>query len=712
MKRNWLTLARALAIALSAAAAALGCRGPQDGGGPGNAVLVIGFDSSLRSLAGRSLAEAEEGERPMAIVPAGISVSSVKVALSGPGGAKLEATSHAAAPLELELAPGTWTLAAKGCNSDGVELVEGSLEIRLGPSERVAKTIVLHPIAGSGSISLSWSLKGELVGTLAVRGSLEGPSGETRGIESPFARPEGSPLVMADLPNGGWKLSLSLLKDGVPVCGLADGVLVAANMATLVSVIFSPPAASAAMSFLVPDYGATSLGLEPAVRRAAAGRRVAFEAGTDGPLSWFAEGAVLAETGPRLLIEPSGGASSVRIDCVRTGSDGMSPPRSGSARVLERPRQALGALDWAESLLRSEQDAAAQALERGLSDCRDLAWSPSGRLLAAAGKGSNCVSLFEAAEAGALFPLAVAGGEEEPGLVAPSRLRFASDSLILAISESEGAAYSLTVEGPAERPRLRLAGALADASLAGAKDLALVPAAAGDRSSWAYVAAQDAVLLLALGPDGAPSSVRVAATAGTGDLASFSKPACVALDETGRLAAVGTTGDDAIYLFDRDPSTGALALRQRIDKSAFPTGTTLSDPCSLAFAPGSTSLIALSYYGKAILRLDRNTETGAFAPTAGLKSGSGGVRGFATPRALCLCPISSLVAVAGGGAEDGLASFDAPSAGGLSFIGAILPTEGDAVPQRPTALAIAPDGGQIAVAADGALSVFSISIGN
>jgi hypothetical protein len=701
MKLNVLILGRALTLALLAAAAAFGCRGPQDQGGAGDALLVLGFNSSAQS---------KDGAKAMAIVPEGVAVATVKVALTGPGGAKLEASSRAAALLELELAPGTWSIAAKGCNTDGVEIVEGSLEVRLGPSERVARTLILRPIAGSGSISLSWSLKGELDGTLTVRGSLEGPGGATRSVESPFALPGGSPLALADLPSGGWELSLSLLRDGAPVCGLADGVLVAAGMTTLVSVVFSPPAASMAMSFLVPDYAATSLGLEPAVRRAAAGGRVAFKADCDGPVSWFAEGSALAETGPKLLVEPEGGAASLRIDCVRTSGDGIAPPRSGTARVLERPRQALGALDWAETLLRSEQDSAAQALERGLSDCRDLAWSPSGKLLAAAGKSSSCVSLFEGAQAGALFPLAVAGGAEEPGLVAPSRLRFASDSLIVALSESEGAVYSLAVEGAADEPRLRLAGAFADASLAGAKDLAL--ASAGGRPAWAYVAAQDAVVLVALGPDGSPSSARVAAAAGSGDLAAFSKPSCVALDDSGRLAAVGTTGDDAIYLFDRDPSTGALALRQRIDKSAFPSGAALSDPCALAFAPGSTSLFALSYYGKAVLRLDRNAETGSFAPAAGLKSGTGAVRGFATPRAMGLCPGSALVAVVGGGAEDGLAALSAPPSGGLSFIGTVLPAEGDAVPQRPTALAFAPGGRMLALASDGALSVFSVSIGN
>jgi hypothetical protein len=700
---------------LGIAVAALGCSAPGAGGGSDNAVLVLGFNPSPQSTSRL---------KSMAIVPAGLAVSSIEVELRGPGGATVQATSDGSAPVELELAPGSWSVAAKGFNADRIQFLEGSLALRLEPSERASRTLVLRPIAGSGSISLTWSLSGELGGTLAVSGSLEGPGGERRAVESPFARPEGSPLIISGLSSGAWKLSLSLLRDGVAACGLADGVLVAANMTTMASVIFSPPGASMALSFLVPDYGSTSLGLEPAVRRAAAGGRVAFKADREGPLSWYAEGSALAESGPTLRLDVPSAASSLRVDCVRASADGLSPPLSGSARLFKRDAQGLGRIAWTELLRRSEQDAAAQALARGLSDCKDLAWSPSGNLLAAAGRNSDGVSLFDAAEAGALFPLASAGGPSEPLLAAPSRLRFASESLILAISESQGAAYALAIEGPAAEPTLRLVGAFADPLLAGAKDLALAkdmaaedtaaPAGSGGRIAAAYIAAQlsDSVVLLSLGADGAPTSARTVAAAGTGELAAFSRPACVALNDAGNLLAVGTAGDDAIYLFDRDLSSGDLAPRQRIDRSAFPSGAPLSDPCALAFAPGSTSLYALSYYGRALIRLDRDLGTGAFMPVAGARSGTGEVRGFATPRGLGLDPNAGLAAVAGGGADDGLAAFDLASAGGLAYIGSILPPQGDAVPLRSTALSFSPDGRRLALASDGSLSIFTVSIGN
>lgn|GEM_PF-3167990 len=704
MKRLRIRLACALAILVSVIAS-VGCGDAGGSDGASAAVLVLGFDSSAKTLS---------RAKSLAIVPDGLSISSIEVKLSGPDGSSIERSSDGSA-IELELAPGTWTIRATGYNGDGIPLVEGSSEVRLEPSERTSHTVALRPISGKGSIALGWSLRGELDGGLSVSGSLEGPGGETRSIESPFDRSELSPLVFEDLPCGGWKLSLSLLRDGVAVCGLAEGVLVAAGMRTAVTVDFDPPAANLAITFIMPDYSSTSLALKPAVRRAASGQAVALEADCAGDVAWYAEGSRLAETGSRLLYTTEGSASSVRIDCVLADDEGSAPPRSGSARIIFREAQALDALEWSEILRRSEQDEASQAASLGLSDCRDLCWSPSGGLLAAAGRDSGSVSLFDAAAAGALFPIASIDASDAPDLVAPSRLRFVAEGRLLALSESEGAVYAISIEGPADAPTLRLAGVFADASLSGAKDLALAPAGTDGQAAAVYVAAQatDSVVLLALGEEGLPASARIVAGTGAGELASFSRPSCVALDGTGTLLAVGTSGDDALYLFGRDAATGDLAFRQRINKSSFPASAPLSDPISLAFSPDSASLFVLSYYGKSIARLDRDASSGAFAPQAGSRSGTGGVRGFATPRALGLNPKAGLAAVAGSGAEDGLAAFDIEaSSGGLAYLGAILPTEGDAVPPRPMTLAFSPDGSRLALAADGSLSIFTVLIEN
>jgi len=682
-------------------AAIVGCKSPTTINTSNNALLILGFADP-----GRAAHPADS----KAIVPSGLAVSSIEVELSGPGGVNVHADSEGA-PIELELVPGAWVVSAKGFNSESVLIVEGSLELQLEPSECVSRTLVLRPIAGSGSISLRWSLQGELGGALSVTGSIEDAKGEIRAIESPFSRPEDSPLVIADLPSGSWKLRLSLLCEGETVCGLADAILVAANMTTLVSIVFSPPRASMALSFLIPDYESTSLSIEPAVRRAAVGARVAFKADCEAPVTWYSEGAALACASPLLQLDVLGAASSLRIDCIYADAEGLYPPRSGSARLIQRAGQELAGLRWIELLIRSEQDSSSQVLARGLSDCRDLAWSPSGRFLAAASRDSNTVSLFDAADVGAIFPLAFAGGAAEPALAAPTRLRFVSDMSILALSESRGALYTLAIEASPEEPVLRLANTFIDPLLAGAKDMAVVPADNQGHATSIYVAAQDSdsVILLSLDENNIPVSAKLAAAPGAGELAYFSRPSCAALDTTGGILAVGTCGDDAIYLFSRDSSSGGLTLRQRINKTAFPASAPLSDPCALVFAPDSASLYALSYYGKAVIRLDRDAATGAFNPVAGARSGNDGVQGFATPRALGLNPEAGLVVVAGSGSEDGIAAFDLSSPGELRYLGSILPPEGDAVPPRPMTLAFSPDGTKFGLASDGLLSIFTAS---
>jgi WD40 repeat protein len=313
--------------------------------------------------------------------------------------------------------------------------------------------------------------------------------------------------------------------------------------------------------------------------------------------------------------------------------------------------------------------------------------------------------LLEIGSPGSCFALASLGGSAEPRLVAPSIVRCLPGGFILALSDSEGAAYAVA-EGSAG---LAFTAALTDPGLAGAKDIALTPEA---RAAYVASGGADEVALLSLGADGTPLSVSLAAAKDSGALASFSKPGCCSLSPDGSILALGTTGDDAIYLFDRNLSTNALSLKQRIDKSAFPAQAPLSDPCSLAFSPDGLSLFVLSYYGKALIRLDRDAGTGLFAPKASAKSGLAGVSGFATPKRLALSPDGKLIAVVGSGSSDGLALFRLDGPARLDYLGSLASgsSSGKALPDHPVALAFSTDGKTLAVAADGSLSLFSVGI--
>ncbi len=679
-----------VAVILALIFAIAGCRKDP----PAPATLILGFGT--RSTYAKSF------------MPEEITISSIKIEGQGPGGEKVSAASTDSAPIELSLSPGSWLIAATGFNAKGLAVASGFLELTLGPSECQTKDIFLAPLAGEGSVSLSWTLSGSLDGVLSIEGSLTSSSGAVVPIAAPFgSKAGGGPLRFEALGNGGWKLELRLLKDGTALCGLADGVIVAAGMETKLSVLFKPPEAALSLSLVLPDYAATSFSVEPSLRRVSRGISLLFRAPVSEGISWYAEGVPLPCSGPELRYAPSpppSGPFSLRIDCV---AGRASLPRSGSAQASIRETQGLGGLAWGELIDKDSGSAASQARLRGLGDCRDLAWSADGAYLATAGKGANALSLLEAPAPGAVFPISCLGGPAgsrfcEPRLLSPSILRFLPNGSLLALSESEGAAYSISCGGEG----LSLTGSLCTACLAGAKDLAVSP-----DGSCAYAAASgaDAIALLSLSPGGTLVGASAAAAKGAGTLASFSRPGCLALSPDGATLAVGTAGDDAIYFFDRDGSTKGLAFRSRLDKAAFPALAPLSDPCFLAFSRDGASLFVLSYYGRAIVRLDRDPGTGLLSPVASAKSGLSGVMGFAYPKRLALSSDNRLLAIVGSGAEDGLALFDVGATGRLDYKGSLLPEAGCALPPRPSALAFSPDGRVLAVAADGYLSFFMVN---
>ena len=634
--------------------------------------------------------------------PEAIAVSSINIEGAGPGGARASASSADFSPVRLELAPGSWVITAKGMNSNGVEVASGFLELDLEPSQLLARDMFLAPVAGDGSVSLSWTLTGSVSGVLSVEGALTSSSGTVLPIASPFSPVGGGPLRFEGLLNGSWTLEIRLLRDGAAVCGLADGVLVAAGMETQLSVSFRPPEAALSLGFVLPDYAALALQIEPGVRRVSPGTVQRFRTQAPGSLSWYVEGTTVGDSGNELVYTPGIGIGPGvrRVDCVLGGS---SLPRSGSAEARMCAGQGLGRVTWGELVCKAEGSAASQAAKRALGDCRDLAWSADGSFLAAVGKETNALSVLEAPAPGTVFALASLGGTAAPGFVSPSILRHLPGQSLLAFSDSQGSACSFA-HGPIGC--LYLTSTLTDACLAGARD-AVVPADA----SCAYVAASgtDAVAVVTLGPFGDILAAGVAAAMRSGGMATFSRPYCLALSPDGSLLAVGTAGDDAIYFLDRDASTNALSFRSRVDKTAFPAEGPLSDPCSLAFSPDASSLFVLSYYGKAVIRLDRNPASGLFVPATSRKSGLGGVQGFAYPKRLCLSPDGTLLAVIGSGTGDGLALFGVGPADQFGFLGSILPSEGSAVPNKPLAIAFSPNGSVLAIASDGYLSLFNVA---
>ncbi len=641
------------------------------------------------------LAFARPGEASRGFYPAGMAVASVAVNGCGPSGAIISCESSLSSPVELELAPGTWDFLAIGKSASGQSLLGGSLQLQLGAGETVQGSIVLLPLAGSGSLLLSWTCEGSIPGILQVEGSLSGPTGNSLAIGGDF---DAIPLRFPELEAGAWTLVLELKADGQKICGLAESIFVAAGLETNACAVFSPTAARLALAFLTPDLGNAGGKLEPGLRRMAAGHSAAFLSPLAPPESWYCDAALLADKGNLAVLALPDEARKLRVDSLAVDTWGV--PHSATASVLIETGRSLAGFSWASTILRDDAESGSPEYARFLGDCRDLAYSPDGLCLGAAGKSANCVGFLSGSQPGELFVAGSLGGAGEARLVAPSSLRSLGQDLFLAAGESENSLYFLR----------KIAGTwildslVTGSDLTGPKDLAV----SADLNQ-VYVASSgaDCISLIPLAPDRRPQARTVVAAKGPGDLAALSRPSCLALSPDGGLLAVGTTGDDALYLFDRSPIDGNLVFRQRIEKTAFPAATALSDPCSLAFSADGLSLFVLSYYGKSILRLDRGDPGSAFAFVAGAKSGVAGISGFATPRRMALDPGSKILAVIGSGAEDGLALFDASLPSVLSWLGCLLPGSDHSVPSKPLALAFSPDGKTLALAADSCLAFFT-----
>ncbi|MDP3178561.1 MAG: beta-propeller fold lactonase family protein [Spirochaetaceae bacterium] len=631
---------------------------------------------------------------PRAFAPSGLDIDCVAIAATGPGGARENASSNGGESVQFSLVPGAWHFDAVAKSSSGIDVAMGSIDLVLAPAERRSATVPLLALGGTGEVLLSWTINGSLEGTLTIAGKLSRAGQEDRLLQAGAGE---SPLRLEALAAGAWSLELQLVCNGSPICGLADSVLVGAGMETRVEALLVPPEARLSLSFALPLFEPRLLDLEPSVRRIAAGGMAAFRAMPDAQYSWFLDGNRLADTDSLLEVEPAD-ESAGRIDCLEAGASSF--PAAASVAVKQSNPYVLGPLKWIETILKEDTPSSSAKYQKALSGLRDITFSPDGQLFLAASKESNALTLYSTSEGRTFFVEGSLSAVSEPRLKSPSRIAFSQDG-IFCLAEAEGALYWIVRSANG----MILQATTSDPSLAGAIDIAAIQG-----RQKAYIAAKECdAVMLASKEAGAPSiSVTLAAGKDGSSLSTFDSPSCLALSPDGATLVVGTSGDDALYVFSRDPVTDGLTFSQRIDKSELAPLASLSDPCSISFSPDGASIYVLSYYGKAVFRLDRGAGSGPFAPSAAARSGVDGIAGFAYPKRLSVSADGSLLAVAGGGAADGIALFGIAAPGELTFHGAAIADAAnlDAVPSRPVSAVFAPAGRLLAIGAEDRMSLF------
>ncbi len=659
---------KSLSIAKRAlgAAGALLCLACGHSGGP-DAETVASLVLDLRESRGRTM------------TPVDCSIATYEVSAIGPDDRLVSA--EAAGPrIELSLAPGEWSVTADGLSAGGSLLARGEIELSLSSGERVSRSIDLLPLAGDGSFALSWTVAGDPGEDARVEGTLSPPAGAAYPLDAPA---DARYLEIAALPAGAYTLELSLLNQGSRLCGFADSVLILSGQRTAADASFAPPEARLVFTASVPNFTGAPATIVPATRRVGIGMPAVFSVAEGFEGRWYLDGELLEErtAGLRVSAAESG---SRRLDWL--GSTGGLADRSATARLIVGEGATLGDLRWAETL--SDEGLPAGRAAQALDDCRDLAFSAAGDVLLAIGRAQAAVGFFRYGGAGDVAPLCGLSALDDARLGAPFRGVSLQDGAGWAVlSEAQGAVSRIAVE-PAGRATV--VENRADADLVGAADVLADTAGA----LFVAVPARDAVFRVPLLPSlGAPQ--RCADPTASG-LEAFSRPGSLALDAASGTLAVGTLGDDALYFFHVAPS-GMPEFAYAVPKEAFAGLASLSDPVALAFGPGGGSLYVLSYYGKALIRLDRNAESGRYVPAWAAKSGTFGISGFDYPKRMAISPDGAFLAISGSGASDGLTLFDIRSPGNPIYRGTLRAGDGEGGVRKPYAVAFDAAGTGLAV---------------
>jgi fibronectin-binding autotransporter adhesin len=207
--------------------------------------------------------------------------------------------------------------------------------------------------------------------------------------------------------------------------------------------------------------------------------------------------------------------------------------------------------------------------------------------------------------------------------------------------------------------------------------------------------------------------------AGCAAAAAVNGPASVAVSGDGTSVYAADNTSQAIDVFSRDTTTGALTFTSCIGQLAgcTPTSPTLAvkSPVSVAVSPDGASVYAGSNATSGVDVFSRDTTTGALT----FESCIGELAGCTTTSPAGAVDASYSVAVSPDGANvysgDGgsvLSTFSrAPGSGALTFTGCVGQLTGCATTSpasavsAPVAVAFSPDGASVYVAADGANSV-------
>ncbi len=196
---------------------------------------------------------------------------------------------------------------------------------------------------------------------------------------------------------------------------------------------------------------------------------------------------------------------------------------------------------------------------------------------------------------------------------------------------------------------------------------------------------------------------------GVGGVTGLGMPSALAISPDGAHVYVTGESDNALVVLARDGATGALTfVEAKRDGAGGVDG--IDRASAVAVSPDGAHVYATGEHDDAVAVFARDVTTGALTFVEAERDGAGGVMGIRRPSAVTVSPDGADVYVTGG-AGDGVAVFarDA-STGALTFVEAQIHLIGgvDGI-DRPTAVAVSPDGTSVYVTGhdDGAVAAFA-----
>jgi|GEM_PF-4391636 len=547
------------------------------------------------------------GSRALSYDPApALDQLSIRISGSGPGTAILEAQEKSITEwqesADLLLVPGAWLLQGQAFDAAGRLYLSGSLALQVDPASGAAAVLSLAPVAGNGSLRISYAPATDIAETAEWQLSLSDPQGNSiLTWTDPLTVPERKLPVLAA---GYYLLHSAIVDAGLLIIASTDLVRILAEYQTEAVLSAQAEAAVAGLSLrLLAGYSSSAV-IRQVSRTCVRGipfRVQLAEPAEGSEILWYLRGSLVGRN-PQLVLDTSDLPQNARLDLLLFTSNaipGATAAYSSAAAaafsfsILNRPIRH----GYARYTTLSSLDAApVQALAQSAA----MAAAPDGSRLAILSDSSTSqLSIMDLDEL-----------STEPTLVSDSTvhvngsnkkadvLAMSSDGQNIALANSSSGWLQMLSLADAATPSEQNSFSSADPGLDGMSYIRGLCFSPDGR--YLYVLANSSRSIFGFFHENGSWSPASVFTLDDQPCGSLSTLRDLALSDDGSILALAAAGSDKLVLLD--VSDGLLSWRGQAARTlGFPQ---LDYPLSLAFAVNSSVLAVLCADTQALLLLD------------------------------------------------------------------------------------------------------------